>query len=371
MKKLNNILVIISILVNIISCKNKELPEPLSGTSIFTFNGIVSNSEISLVAGDNDYYMYSGLITNQINGVNSYYGDLRKFNCNSCGNSIKVTFNDYKSSLGGATNKDTTFYVGYYNFASLAGAPSSFIVYDTAFVSGPAPSYKWNFGDGATSTSQYVAHVYKHPGKYTTCLDVEFGGACSSKICNSINLGNTGPICEANFNVSAPTGNSFTFFSSPTSGTAPYTYSWNFGDGLTSTLQNPTHNYASAGVYQVALTVKDAIGSTNTRYQNIRTQGSTVCLARFIYAISPIANPDNLGNVIVEWTDGNGIIYSTENGIQIKENNFQVISVENYKANENKQATKKIHAKFSCTLYNGSASVQIKNADIVLAIAYE
>jgi PKD repeat protein len=38
-------------------------------------------------------------------------------------------------------------------------------------------------------------------------------------------------------------------------GMPPYTYSWNFGDGATSTDQNPTHEYASTGVYDVKLTV--------------------------------------------------------------------------------------------------------------------
>jgi PKD repeat protein len=41
-------------------------------------------------------------------------------------------------------------------------------------------------------------------------------------------------------------------------------YAWTFGDGITSTAQNPTHQYSTAGDYQVALTVTDDDGATDT-----------------------------------------------------------------------------------------------------------
>lgn len=48
------------------------------------------------------------------------------------------------------------------------------------------------------------------------------------------------------------------FAGSATGGVAPYSWLWNFGDGFTSTLQNPTHKYASAGTYTATLTVTDS-----------------------------------------------------------------------------------------------------------------
>ncbi|MBL7729411.1 MAG: PKD domain-containing protein [Dinghuibacter sp.] len=45
-----------------------------------------------------------------------------------------------------------------------------------------------------------------------------------------------------------------TFTSTPT-GTGPFTYAWNFGDGNTSTLANPVHTYAACGLYNVTLIV--------------------------------------------------------------------------------------------------------------------
>ena len=51
------------------------------------------------------------------------------------------------------------------------------------------------------------------------------------------------------------------FFGSATKGKAPYTFSWNFGDGpTTSSLANPTHTYTVSGMYTVTLVITDANG---------------------------------------------------------------------------------------------------------------
>jgi PKD repeat protein len=53
-------------------------------------------------------------------------------------------------------------------------------------------------------------------------------------------------------------GTTFNFTGSATGGVAPITYSWDFGDTNTSTIQNPTHTYANPNTYSVTLTVTDA-----------------------------------------------------------------------------------------------------------------
>jgi len=59
-------------------------------------------------------------------------------------------------------------------------------------------------------------------------------------------------------------GDSVAFSGSAGGGRAPFAYSWSFGDGGSSTLQNPSHAYATAGTYHGSLTVTDANGSTAT-----------------------------------------------------------------------------------------------------------
>lgn len=49
-----------------------------------------------------------------------------------------------------------------------------------------------------------------------------------------------------------------------TGGFTPFTFSWNFGDGDTSTEQNPTHMYALAGTYPVSVVITDRIGQVTS-----------------------------------------------------------------------------------------------------------
>jgi len=76
---------------------------------------------------------------------------------------------------------------------------------------------------------------------------------------------NISPIASFTYLPSAPTTADtiqFTDQSTDSDGTIA-SWSWDFGDGTTSTSQNPTHKYSSVGVYTVSLTVTDNGGATN------------------------------------------------------------------------------------------------------------
>ncbi|MDM7998888.1 MAG: PKD domain-containing protein [Dehalococcoidia bacterium] len=64
--------------------------------------------------------------------------------------------------------------------------------------------------------------------------------------------------------VAVTAGQEIHFTDGSTGGVTPLTYSWDFGDGSTSTEQNPEHEYSSAGTYTVSLTVTDAVGTPDT-----------------------------------------------------------------------------------------------------------
>ncbi|MHC1626307.1 MAG: beta strand repeat-containing protein [Methanoculleaceae archaeon] len=132
----------------------------------------------------------------------------------------------------------------------------------TDMSTGSPTSWSWDFGDGNTSTEQNPSHTYVTSGVYTVTLTVE--NAISSDSLERADYITVGASPVADF-----TG-------SPTNGTAPLTvtftdqstgsptsWSWDFGDGNTSTEQNPIHTYVAAGTYDVNLTVSNNVG-TNT-----------------------------------------------------------------------------------------------------------
>ena len=52
-------------------------------------------------------------------------------------------------------------------------------------------------------------------------------------------------------------------------------WQWDFGDGNSSDVQNPSHTYAADGVYEVSLTVTDNEGATDTTVQQVTVSGSS------------------------------------------------------------------------------------------------
>lgn len=123
-------------------------------------------------------------------------------------------------------------------------------------------SWNWNFGDGETSTLQNPSHIYKTPGTYNVCLTVT-NNAGNDAHCSYIIVDYApGNSPFAAFTVSSNSiilGQSIQF--TDQSAYTPITWSWDFGDGATSTLQNPSHTYISIGTFTVSLTVTNNSGS--------------------------------------------------------------------------------------------------------------
>jgi len=75
---------------------------------------------------------------------------------------------------------------------------------------------------------------------------------------------------------------------------APTNWRWDFGDGTTSTVQNPAHTYATTGTYQVTLTATNAVGSTTSAATAITYNGS-VPVAAGCAGLAATANCCNYG----------------------------------------------------------------------------
>ena len=135
----------------------------------------------------------------------------------------------------------------------------------------------WAFGDDTnTSTEQNPVHIYTSPGTYTVNLTVSnaYGEDTESKVAYI----DVGYPPAANFTANVTEGNApLTVQFNDTSTGEPTNWSWNFGDGTTSTVQNPAHTYATAGNYTVTLNVTNAYGNdTLTREDYIQVEKSFI-----------------------------------------------------------------------------------------------
>jgi len=128
---------------------------------------------------------------------------------------------------------------------------------------GAGLTYAWNFGDGATSTLSDPSHTYLTNGVFTVSLTATNTQGCSTTQTTSINITETAAdFLPDVFGFCQPLVVNFTDLSA--SATAITSYQWNFGDGSTSTLPNPTHTYADTGRFDVTLIIVNALGCTDT-----------------------------------------------------------------------------------------------------------
>ncbi len=132
--------------------------------------------------------------------------------------------------------------------------------------SGTLSSFLWDFGDGTMSTQANPQHVYTASGNYNVSLKVTNSEGCSQTFYQA-NYITAFPGVESAFSITDAIGCSAPHtanFQAQSTGNGLLTYSWNFGDGGTSTLANPSHIYTNAGIYNVTLITTSADGCKDT-----------------------------------------------------------------------------------------------------------
>ena len=116
--------------------------------------------------------------------------------------------------------------------------------------------YTWYFGDGATATTLDVTHSYAGPGDYTVRLVVVTDKGCTDSTSKNFKVFKyaiadftVDPIC---INTRLPLFNRTINVSPSVS-----TFLWDFGNGATSTVQNPVYTYPLPGTYNIQLSVSN------------------------------------------------------------------------------------------------------------------
>jgi len=260
-----------------------------NGSGTFAPNDSTLNATYTPVGSDNDTLVF--VLTTIGNGL-----------CNAVNDTIRIIRNIMPAAD--------------FVFANLClGQSVSF----TDSTTGGVTSWNWNFGNGDTSSTQNPAYTYTASGTYTVSLNVSAGTGCNDSISKLVTI-NPSPV--ASFSVANACFQDSVQFVGTASVTPGSIASWNwgFGDGNTSTLQNPVHLYDSVKVYTVSLAVTSDSGCTASITQTVSINPAPLAgfslqsncgslLVNFTNTSS--VSPDSI--TVWSWTFGDGNISSQQN----------------------------------------------------------
>ncbi len=180
------------------------------------------------------------------------------------------------------------------------------------FYASPQANYYWWFGDGATSTLQNPSHTYTSPGTYDVTLGAD--NTQNQRSPAVVITVTTQPV--ANFDATPTTGQAPLLVKfSDTSTNSPTIWNWNFGDGTSSSVQNPTHTF-NAGSYTVTLTASNS-GGSSTQQKTIDSYMQVSFRATPLSGAAPLlvsftdtstSNPTGWG-----WSFGDGTTSNIQN----------------------------------------------------------
>jgi gliding motility-associated-like protein len=141
------------------------------------------------------------------------------------------------------------------NYNPCANDTLNFIDQSTTHNGGAIQTWQWQFADGTGSSAQSPVKKYAAFGDYSVSLHIITAIGCFGDTAKPISLSPTPVAAFGILGALFCPGATLGFVDSSTI-TSHYTitkWSWSFGDGSTSSQQNPTMQFAAAGTYTVIL----------------------------------------------------------------------------------------------------------------------
>jgi PKD repeat protein len=153
---------------------------------------------------------------------------------------------------------------GRYGQSSVAMPDGSIVLMGGYDWNGNLDNDVWQLWPAGSYYTPIPSHTYNSPGSYSVALEVSnSAGYNSTLIPGDITVTEPPAAPFASFTSDVTTGApGLTVQFYDTSTGVPTSWYWDFGDGTTSTAQNPVHTYANSGYYTVSLTATNDFGST-------------------------------------------------------------------------------------------------------------
>jgi PKD repeat protein len=234
---------------------------------------------------------------------------------------VKLTVTDGCTPAATASNDSIKIVVYPVNVTAAANLPCGVAPLNVIFtgdaVGGKPPfTWAWDFGDGGTSVQQNPSHSYLAVGNYTAhvtatdSLGVSGTTSVDVKVLTALNVTVQGLPATV-----GPAPLTVDVSGIATGGLPPYTYDWDFADGSQHSLSPADqHTWATAGLYNVVLTVSDSCGQTKTATLPVNAYGPVTPAPKVNFAcgyapLNVIFTGDATGGVppyTYAWTFGDG-----------------------------------------------------------------
>src|SRR2546430_8039703 len=272
------------------SCPRGADHFPFSGTNTFTSSSVSTSSFIAAAnsATPPNFLWYTPTDSHNMHDVSVSTGDsyLKNFLVGSTGSiSNPATGSLLKSNVFTNTNFHTLLYLwwdecGGNNGSCDSNNASPNLLYGTTVKKGYA-------SPDTTGIDEYAAiRTIENNWGFSPLAQGDTAAANGGYMFNDIFSSGTPLALSGSFTFSPsnPTnGTTVAFTALASGGTAPYSYSWSFGDGTSATGASPTHTYSNVGPYNVTLTTTDSNGATSSSTQQIMVSASSIPLSTLTF----------------------------------------------------------------------------------------
>jgi len=232
-----------------------------------------------------DSWSIDGSITNytwDLDDGSMGYGATLTYNYTNAGTTVRIlnVKLTVKDGSGRSTSDTTKVYVNptasVGPTANAGTAPSGDTLeslrFDGSGSTGTISAYRWDFGDGTTTTGSRVNHTYWEDGSYTVSLVVMDTNSLADGDTITVDVTNQAPVVEPIADIQTDIGvtHDLLVLAHDDDGYIS-SYLWDFDDGSTATTRDPSHTWYSDGPHSVSVNVTDNDGDFTlmTFYVNI------------------------------------------------------------------------------------------------------
>ncbi|MEL6190692.1 MAG: PKD domain-containing protein [Bacteroidota bacterium] len=383
---------IAGIMLLVLACNDNQFPDQPSAPEVqFYLEGEVNSQDVSLKAGEEDYFMFTDYTYDQGDNRFVFQGKLSQVFCINCGAALNIEIRDsVKRAADFTFGEEVPFSAKEIDYKLSIESPGVQFQFNSSVDTADARSYFWNFGDGNTANIKAPKHIYSEANqnqRVAVTHSVIREDSCETEIKREVDIlfDTEADSCALDFEVVVEKDSVLQFYTliPKVVDFGQRFYQWQiFING-----GNEAFKISNEAIFSFTLEAADQINKILLITEDIDCSGEVeknynttdqpkdvaICDLSFEqekqFVLAPAPEVGSL--VCITWENEEGIEYRSDRFGQPTNSVFQVNSVEAFEENERGQKTVKLDITFSCelTAENGE-SIWVENMSGVFGVAF-